>query len=182
VWANQGIVLVVTEDDAIKFYENFGYDPRDPNSDQGAMCQDVLEFWQKHGFNGEKILAFAKVNIADDLEVKTAINLFGQLYTGFDVPDSAETQFGNGEAWDVVPGSHSVGGHCVTVGAYDAAGFIAVTWGKLQRLTNRFFRKYFDEAWVVFGPDFFKGGVDRQGVTRAQLEHYFSLMTGRPLG
>jgi len=182
VWANQGIVLVITEEDAIKFYENFGYDPRDPNTDQGAMCQDVLEFWQKHGFNGEKILAFAKVNVRDEKEVKTAINLFGQIYTGFDVPDTAEEQFNNGEAWDVVPGSESVGGHCVTLGAYDKNGYVSVTWGRLQKLTSRFFRKYWDEAWVIFGPDFFKDNVDRQGISRAQLEHYFTLVTGRPLG
>jgi hypothetical protein len=178
-YVNQGITLHITDDDAIKFYEHFGYDPRDPSTDQGAVCQDVLEFWQKHGFNGEKILAFAKVDIANREEVRQAIALFGQIYTGFNVPTSAMEQFENGETWDVVPGDDNDGGHCVTLGAYDANGLDAVTWGKVQKLTWKFFETYWDEGWVIISPDFFKDGIDHRGVALADLEHYFELLTGR---
>lgn len=181
VFVNQGIVLKITAEDAIHFYENFGYRIGDPSTDQGAMCQDILEFWQKHGFNGEKILAFAKVDLSDLNQVKLAISKFGQIYTGFDVPDSAMDQFNNGEPWDVVAGDGIEGGHCVTLGAYDKDGLIAVTWGRLQKLTYRFFRKYWDEAWVIIGPDFFKDGVDHQGVSLAALKVEFTKLTGKSI-
>lgn len=181
-YVNQGVTLDVSTADAIKFYENFGYIPGDPNTDQGAVCQDVLEFWQKYGFKGERILAFAKVDIRNEEEVKQAISLFGQVYTGFDVPESAMKQFQNGETWDVIQGDSLDGGHCVTLGAYDSDGLTAVTWGKLQKLTWDFFRTYFDEAWVIVTPDFFKDGYDYAGVSLANLERYFTALTGRHVG
>lgn len=86
-------------------------------------------------------------------------------------------------AWGVVKGAKIEGGHCVTIGAYDADGLTVVTWGQTQRMTWRFFRKYFQEAWIVLGPDDIdpKSGKDRDGLDLAALEADFRALTGQGL-
>lgn len=184
VWANQGTLLEVTTPEVVSFYENFGYRPDDPNSDQGAYCQKVLETWCKIGFLGEKPVAFAKIKVSNLNEVKAAIALFGQIYCGFDVPQSAEDQFNAGETWTVVPGSPDIGGHCVTLGAYDADGPTCVTWARLQKMTWDFFKKYFREAYVTVGPDDYNPatGRTRDGLDGAALAKAFTAVTGRRIG
>lgn len=188
VYVNQHGTLPVTTQQTLALYSAVtGFDPAvgPPGAnptDQGAVCQDVLNYWRKQGFLGEKILAFAKVDISNLNELKTAIALFGQVYCGMFVPSTAETQFNAGQTWDVVAGAPILGGHCVTLGAYDTAGLTAVTWGQLQKLTWRFFRKYFQEAWVVIGPDMIdpSSGRDAQGLDLTSLGADFGALTGEP--
>lgn len=181
VYANAGRVLDVTTAETLKLYSAVtGYNPAEPSTDRGALCQDVLAYWHKHGFLGERPVAYARVDLANETEVRQAIALFGQLYCGFNVPSSAMDQFDAGRPWDVVRGARIEGGHCVTIGAYDAEGLTCVTWGETQRMTWRFFRTYFDEAWVVIGPDDInpKTGADRAGLNLAALEADFRALTG----
>lgn len=184
VFVNQGATLKVSTEQTLAFYSAItGYTPSDPDSDQGAVCQDVLDYWRKRGFLGEKISAFAKVNVRDAREVRQAIQIFGQLYTGFQVPSSAMDQFNEGQPWDVVEDASIEGGHCVTVGAYDKDGLTAVTWGATQRMTWDFWDKYFDEAWVVVGPDDINpsSGLDARGLNLAALGSDFTALTGKRL-
>jgi hypothetical protein len=186
VYVNQHAALTVTDNDALSLYSAVtGFDPnagppgQNP-TDQGAVCQDVLDYWRKNGFLGEKIVAFAKVDISNPTEVKQAIALFGQIYTGMNFPGSAMDQFNNGQIWDVVRGARIEGGHCVTIGAYDATGLECVTWGAVQKMTWKFFQKYFEEAWVIIGPDFVdpKTGKDAQGLDLYALGQGFAALTG----
>lgn len=182
---HNGQVLTVTDTDTLGLYTDItGFNPDDPSTDQGAMCQDVLAYWRKHGFLSEKPVAFAKVNVHDETEVKQAIAAFGQLYCGFEVPGTAMDQFNNGQPWDVVKGSSIEGGHCVTVGAYDEDGLTCVTWGTTQKMTWAFFKEYFDEAWIVIGPDMLdpKTGLDHLGVSLDALESEFTALTGSRIG
>jgi len=183
VYVNQDAVLTVTTADALTLYSAVtGFNPADPSTDQGAVCQDVLQYWQKNGFLNEKIVAFAKVNLANQTAVEQAIATFGQIYTGFNFPSSAMDQFNAGQQWDVVKGATIEGGHCVTIGAYDAAGLECVTWGATQRMTWAFFKKYFDEAWVIVTPDFVNAatGDDKLGVSLYQLGQDYAALTGKP--
>lgn len=188
VYVNQGRTLTVTTDDTLQLYSAAtGFDPNAGPSgsnptDQGAVCQDVLDYWLKNGFLGEEILAFAKVNLSNVAQVKQATALFGQIYCGFNFPASAMDQFNNGQPWTVVKGARIEGGHCVTIGAYDATGLECVTWGATQRMTWAFFEKYFDEAWVIVTPDFVDAtsGNDALGQSLYQLGQEFALLTGKP--
>lgn len=183
VYVNQGTTLTVTTADALALYSAVtGFNPNDPSTDQGAVCQDVLQYWAKSGFLGEKIVAFAKVNLSNLTAVKQAIAVFGQIYTGFNFPSSAMDQFNAQQTWDVVAGSTIEGGHCVTIGAYDATGLECVTWGATQRMTWAFFQKYFDEAWVIVTPDFVNAatGDDKLGVSLYQLGQDYAALTGKP--
>lgn len=183
VYVNQVRVLKVTDSDALGFYSAItGFDPNDPSTDQGAVCQDVLDYWRKNGFLGEKIVAFAKVDLSNETEVKQAIALFGQIYCGLNFPGSAMDQFNAGKPWDVVKGARIEGGHCVTIGAYDETGLSCVTWGAVQKMTWKFFKKYFEEAWVIVTPDMIdpKSGKDIAGYDLYTLGQDFSSLTGDP--
>ncbi|MHA6764667.1 hypothetical protein [Streptacidiphilus sp. PAMC 29251] len=177
----QGATQQITDQDALTGYEAVGgYRPGDSSTDNGCVMQDVLKYWQKTGVGGHKIAAYAKVDISNLDELKWAIALFGQVYAGFNFPDSAMDQFNAGQPWDVVKGAKLDGGHCVTIGAFDADGLDVVTWGKRQRMTWAFFKKYFDEVWVALDDDFesAKTGLDAQGWDRAQLGVDFTALTG----
>jgi hypothetical protein len=182
VYINQGgKVLSVTTTQTLALYSAItGFNPNDPSTDQGAVCQDVLDYWRKHGFLGEKIVAFAKVDLSNLDEVKTAIAELGQIYCGFNVPQSAEDQFNDGQEWTVVKHSRLIGGHCVTVGAYDKDGLECVTWGTVQRMTWQFFQTYFDEAWVIVTPDMIDPatGKDIAGFDLYALGQDFAAVTG----
>jgi hypothetical protein len=188
VFVNQGVTLSVSTAQTLALYSAVtGFDPNAGPSgsnptDQGALCQDVLDFWRKNGFLGEKIIAFAKVDLSNIAEVKQAIAMFGQIYCGFNFPGSAMDQFNAGQPWDVVKGAQIEGGHCVTIGAYDAGGLECVTWGAVQRLTWAFLGKYFDEAWVIVTPDMVNAasGDDALGLTLFQLGQGFAALTGSP--
>jgi hypothetical protein len=188
VYVNQGTTLTVTTDDALALYSAVtGFDPNagppgDNPTDQGAVCQDVLQYWLTNGFLGEKILAYAKVTLSDLTQVKQAIAVFGQVYCGFNFPDSAMDQFNAGQTWDVVSGAQIQGGHCVTIGAFDANGLECVTWGAVQKMTWAFFQAYFDEAWVIVTPDFVNAasGNDVLGQSLYQLGQEFAQLTGKP--
>jgi hypothetical protein len=183
-YVNQGTRLDISTADCLKYYGHFGYRLGDESTDRGAVCQDVLAYWHRHGFLGEKNLAYARVNIDDHDEIRQAIALFGQIYVGVTITQAAQDQFNGDEVWDVVRRSPNLGGHCITLGAYDEHGLDAVTWGRVQRLTWRWWDVYGDEAWVVFNPGDFvdpKTGRDRAGLDTEALHGDYNALTGRSL-
>jgi hypothetical protein len=80
-------------------------------------------------------------------------------------------QFNAGETWDVVKGARVEGGHCVMAGAYGGGRIGIVTWGAETEMTEAFWRKYVDEAWVVLDAD----GLTRAGVYFAGAPSFFDL-------
>jgi hypothetical protein len=150
-----GTEQVVTTEQALGLYTALtGFDPSDPNTDQGTVVQDALDYWRKTGvFGGHKLAAFAAVKVSDFSEVELAVNLFGQVIIGFNFPDSAMDQFNAGQPWTVVKGSPLDGGHCVTLIGYDADWLYVITWGQIQKMDRAFWTKYVDEAWVGITTD-----------------------------
>lgn len=178
----QGTAVQISDQDVLHLYEaTSGYNPADPATDQGAVCQDVLDYMRKTGVAGHKALAFAKVDLSNRTQLQQAIALFGQVYAGFNFPSSAMDQFHAGQVWDVVNGAQIEGGHCVTLGAYGANGLSCVTWGRVQALTWRFLTKYFDEGWVVITPDWLSSrGQSPTGLSLYQLGQDLAALTGGP--
>jgi hypothetical protein len=148
----------ITDAMALQYYEQWdGYNPADPSTDQGGICLDVLKDWQQNTFAGHRILAFASALPGNPLHIKEAINLFGGVYIGFNMPQFAMPPDGSLPAvWDATPTGDNtiIGGHCVFVCAYDASGLTCVTWGQLQRMTWAFWAQFVDEAYCVISPDF----------------------------
>jgi hypothetical protein len=183
-WTAYAKGLVTLPDSAIlNLYERMGYVPGDAATDNGAVEQDVLAEVRKNGVGGRKILAYAQVDHTDITEMKTALNLFGSVYLGAQMPQSAMSQTDAGQPWAVVPGSPIEGGHCFVLQRWDAltAPMTVVTWGQLQRVHPAWWLAYGDEAWVVITQDWFRGnGDDITGVNLASLGDEFAAVTGQP--
>lgn len=147
--ANQGGVVVPTDDDILKLYETVGhYDPSDSSTDQGCVETDMLSYLTDTGFLGHKADATAGVNSTDLDHIRWTIQLFGDCRIGFNVPQSCMDQFNAGQPWDDVGDTNMIGGHDVPLVHYDGDFFYAVTWGQLQKVTPRFLQNqnYLEEA------------------------------------
>jgi hypothetical protein len=178
----QGTLVEVTDLDVLHMYSAVtGFDPMDPNTDQGTLVQDALAWWRKgSGLAGHAIVAYASVDPSNAIEVKQAIATFGAVGIGFNFPAYAMTQFDAGRPWDVQKANAAIeGGHYVLVVGYDGTYFYVVTWGAIQRMTPAFFRKYVDEAWVVIDDEM----VSTLSVFDADLHGFgeeFADLTGQP--
>lgn len=184
----QGSEYVVSTQQAIAMYSTItGYNPADPNTDQGTVLQDGLDYMRKTGIGGHKLAAFAQLDPTDMNEVKLAVAEFGSVIIGFAFPDSAMDQFNAGQPWDVVPGAQIEGGHCVTVVGYTSAYLLVVTWGQIVKMTPAFWNAYVagrgmgGEAWAVISEDWWNAakGVDPEGVDLATLGAQWASLTGQ---
>lgn len=161
VWTSQTRPneITVLDDDVGKFYQGAcGWNPADPATDQGGIETVVLRYWQKNPLAGHKLDAVGSVAPGSRTDVKAAIWLFGGCYIGVQLPISAQSQ----GIWDVPvqgpigsgePGGW--GGHAVCVVGYNDDGLDFVSWGKLMRMTWRFWDTYCDEAYALLSPDWF---------------------------
>jgi hypothetical protein len=165
----------------LNLYEkSCGYVLGNPNTDNGGVIIDVLNYTRYHGLGkrrnktgrkaASKLYAYADPAVGDITHVKQAIFTFGIVDIGLNLPITAQTQNQNGQVWDVVgnpntdPNSfpNSWGGHSVVVCTYDEETVTCITWGMLQKMTWRFWNCYVDEshallfhAWVEqFGTRF----------------------------
>lgn len=172
----------VSDSDVLRAYEAVsGYNPATGANDDGAVVQDVLSYWRKTGVGGHKILAFAQVDFKNADELRSAMNIFGNIYLGIDFPNTAMDQFDNDEPWDVVYGAHSEGGHAINAGYYDVSDNMwkVVTWGKVQPMTQAFFDKYVEEAWVVISQEWLDAnGSNPDGIEMQALGDEFTRITG----
>lgn len=132
-----------------------GYNPDDPNTDQGTEIRAYLDYRRGTGIlatdgKRHKIDAYVQINPKDWDELIRCIFTFGIVEMGFEFPDTAADQFDAGEDWDVVPGARIEGGHDVCcVGSPDTFNRVTcITWGKRQVMTRAFYQTYNDESWV----------------------------------
>ena len=174
VWtANVGEIVTLPDDTVQSYYQQWdGYVPGETNTDNGGVELDVLNDWQKNGFAGHMLSAFADPKAANLDEIRQSILLFGGVYIGLALPLTAQTQ----DVWDVVrlggakakPGSW--GGHCVFVPKYDEKTFTCITWGELKTMTVAFWNKYCDEAHTLFGLNWMTDKGSPGGFDQAQLQ------------
>jgi hypothetical protein len=182
-YAGTGAVEVTTEQLLAAYSAVTGFNPADPNTDQGTNIQDALNYWRTTGVAGHKIVVFAKVDHTSPTEVEAAINLFGSLAVGVNLPASAQTQFNAGQEWTVVDGSPIEGGHAIHAGAYDTAAKDAriTTWGAVQTLDDPWWTSYVEEAWVVVTPEWVAAtGQSPSGLDLTGLGEDFASLTGEP--
>ncbi len=137
---------MITPPDAslLRYYQQWaGYQPGNPNSDQGAYEDDVLNAWQRDSFDGHTLLSWLDVNPRNIEHVKQCIEHFGFVIMGAELPMVAAEQ----DVWDVVPADHGPwGGHAMTAGKYDADGIYLITWGRVMKATWAWWLKYVDEC------------------------------------
>ena len=166
-----GKQFMPTQADIVAFYENSGYAPSDPSTDQGWDLLSALKVWRSAGVAGHKIGAFLALQPGNLDQLRQSVYLFGNAYIGVALPQTAEDQ----NLWSVVsaagdgaPGSW--GGHCVPVPAYSEL-VTCVTWGALLNMTPAFYQTYSDEAYAVLSQDWIEANKQApNGFDMTQLQ------------
>jgi hypothetical protein len=175
-----GATETITDDDVLAAYERVsGYRPGHPETDQGAVLQDVYNDFRKNGVGGHKALAFAEVNVDDLNEVKNAISTFGAAGLGITVTQQMMDDFNAGKGW-TRSGGRRLGGHAVVAVGYDADGVYVVTWAAVVRMTWQVFRDVVEEAWIAVLPEWVndQSGKDPLGVDLYGLGEAVAALTG----
>lgn len=175
-----------TLDQVIAFYKT--QNPGFPSEDNGMDIQTALEYLVKHGGpDGVKAVGFAAVDVKNVEEVKAAIALFGYVWTGIDVLDVNQSEFGSGEPWDYVKSSPVDGGHSVITGGYGAPGAGPlggderfITWAAETSFTDAFWQHEVEEAYVVIWPEHLANPAFLAGVDLAAFAVDFTEITGKP--
>jgi len=160
----------------LSLYENAcGYVPGDPNTDQGGVIIDVLNYVRKNNFGPHKMFAYATTDPGDVTHIKQGVAVFGLVDIGLQLPISAQSQIGNlwdvvgdGQSGDSAPGSW--GGHSVIVAAYDSVGPTCVTWGALQKMTWNFWSIYVDESYALLDRIWLEGRGGAGSINLPKME------------
>lgn len=119
--------------------------------DSGLNELDVLNYWQSHSVDRDKIVAYAKIDVKNHTHVKQAIHLFGGVYLGFQVQESCLDDFNAGRIWK--PGPLTNDGHAVYAVGYDNTQVEVLTWGKTQKGTWAWWDECVDEAYAILPPE-----------------------------
>ena len=163
--------------DIVAFYGAVsGYTPSDPNSDQGAMIEDVLAAWHARGNDADKDDGYATIEPADHERVRQAIALLGPVDLGINLPSG----WMQASVWDVsTAGEEIAGGHCITAVGYTEGGPLIVSWGQVFTLTWAGWDAYVDEAHALLSRDALgKTGRDVAGVDWTALESFMAIIRG----
>ena len=119
--------------------------------DSGLNELDVLNYWQSNAVSGEKILAFAAIDVKNHTHIQQAIQLFGGVYLGFQVQQNCVQEFDAHQPW--TPGPLTNDGHAVFAVAYDQNGVTVLTWGNTQQGTWAWWDECVDEAYAILPPE-----------------------------
>lgn len=172
-------IEIIPDATILEYYEQWdGYNPSDPNTDQGGVELSVLTEWRKGGFAAHNLDAYVSVNRSSQADIMAAIWMFGGMYIGVELPISAQTQ----DVWDVTPGHDSQpgswGGHAIFIVGYDASGLTCITWGAPKKMTWAWFAKYCSEAYALVSAEWImKDGKAPSGFDMTTLLNDLELVT-----
>jgi hypothetical protein len=181
----QGSESMFTNEQITSVYERNcpGFDPVNDTGDDGCNMQAVLQDQVTNGMvdilgKTHKVLAYAQLKAIGPKWLAVALDVFGSVYVGVNLPASAQSQFGANQPWTYVKGSPIVGGHCIPLQAtneshniYKVPSFTFVTWGSTVDATWPWCNTYIEEAWVVLTEDWLNVNGDTiDGFDLAQLQ------------
>ena len=172
-------MLVMADAEAQAAYSAIGgYVPGDPETDNGIVLLDALNYWRKRGIvvagQLHQIAGYVQVNQLDPLEMLQATWLFANRLTGVQLPRSVQGR----PDWTVPDGGIYTpagmpggwGGHCVPNMARSPETDTCITWARRLKMSHNFFSDYVDECYAVLSPDWFGSlGKSPQGLNVEQL-------------
>jgi hypothetical protein len=149
------------------------------SGDNGCVITEVLDDMQAGRFTvgGKKasVDAYAAVDNKNTKLAKVAMNLFGPLTLGIDLPNAWT---GNSQIWDVT-NTQIVGGHDVCTAGYDSQYVLISSWGKIYKMTWAAFNstKWVGEVWALLSPLWYgDDSVAPGGVKLDKLKADFDLL------
>ena len=180
-WYGQNTPAAVTTKNILAVYSAItGYDPSDPNSDQGANLLDVLSYWQKTGIVGERLGPYVAFDSNQPRHWQATIDLFGGAYIGVWLPATVVNALDSGTVVDWTSVKDPVtqdAGHCVFAVGYNAKGIQLVTWGQVITMSFAFAAKYCDEAYAPLMPSW-ASGKEPNNLNVAQLTADLAVVQG----
>jgi hypothetical protein len=173
VWTSQtSKEFIPSESQVLDDYTGVsGFIKDDPATDAGAVELDVLNKWRKSGICGRIIYAFIETELGNINQIKAGIFLFGSVYLGVKLPQSAMDAFKDGQDWTNTTDTNILGGHAILATGYDADWVYIISWGKVIRVSWKWFTTYVDESYIAISPDWFdKNNMSPGGFNINQLQ------------
>lgn len=175
LWNKQaGLLVPMNEEVVLSDYAACtGFNPKDPNTDQGTDMQVAAKYRQDVGIVdalGKRHKVGAYLGLHNDKEIRQAIYLFSAVGIGIRFPDYAMTQFNAGHDWTVQKGGTIDGGHYIPGITYDQHYVYVVTWGKVIRASWEFIKKFMDEGVVYLSEEMLVHNRSLEGFDLAQLQ------------
>ncbi len=170
----------LSDADILAFYASLtGYNPADPQTDQGAVIEDVLAAWHARGIAAatpDRLDGFATLDVTNHDRVREAIASLGPIDLGVNLPRGWE----QATTWDVsTAGNGIAGGHCVTAVGYTARGPLIVSWGQLFQLTWAGWDMFVEEAHALLSRDALtRAGKDKEGIDWVGLQNLMTSLRG----
>lgn len=165
--AAQGVDRTPPDYQVQYYYEQWaGYDPARPSTDQGYIEIDFLNNWRKFGYCGAILDGYADPDWRNIEHIKLSIALFGGVYIGVQLPQSAMDQFSAGQPWTMTGDTRVVGGHALWAPAYDQEWIYPITWGKKQPMAWDCLASWADEAHTLRSPLF----LNAQGEAASRID------------
>jgi hypothetical protein len=184
LWGKEGgLNTTFTEQAVLSDYSAVtGFNPNDPNTDRGTDMQNAASYRRKTGVvdaNGKRhqVATDLAVTPGNVNQIKQAIYLFSNVGIGFEFPDYAMAQFNQGKTWHLQSGGQIDGGHYVPAVGYDSRYLYVVTWGRVQKMSWGFFKKYCDEAVVYLSSEMLTNGKSLEGFNAVQLQADLAQLT-----
>lgn len=152
-----------------------GYVVGDESTDQGTDVVTALKYRRKTGIRDasgkrHKLGGYMALKQGDTRGVRKAVYDLRAVGVGIEFPETAMTQFNRGQAWSVVKGAQTDGGHYIPAIGYNDTYLYVVTWGRVQPMTWAFYQKYCDEAFALLSVEMLKAGKSPAGFDLAQLQ------------
>jgi hypothetical protein len=196
IWTGNatGTPVIATQAQVIQWYGAIGgYDPKNPDTDQGCDMQTAADYCVTHGYpDGSKDLGVISVDATNPREVAQAMWLFEDLDFGMALPDAWISPFpsGDGFVWDVSGDGDPSNGHCVAgvdllPGGSKSPGILIDTWAMTGTLTFKAIAQYAAETnggtvLVHINADQLAQGMAKapNGFDWGQLIAYFNAIGG----
>ena len=153
-----------------------GFNASDPNSDQGTDMKAAAEYHRKIGVRDatnhrRQVTSYVNLQPGSVGQLAVATYIFGAVEIGVMITEDNMKQFDQGKPWTVTK-ADPVGGHCIPVFGRDVDGnFICVTWGRIQKITPAFIKKYMDEGIAYLNEEILnKLGLSDEAYDKATLQ------------
>jgi hypothetical protein len=178
-----GKTVNVTAQSALKNYSQVtGFNPNDPSTDQGTDMEVAAKYRRQTGLldaDGQrhKIGAYVALDPGNLTQLWYALYLFDGVGIGVEFPAQWMDAFNRGRAWGKVSRPKKEGGHYIPGVAKRSRSPIAVTWGRLQRLTPAGYTQFCDEAIAYLTEEKLVNGRSLEGFDLDTLRRDLQLVT-----